>query len=30
MWVRVSDLEPGENALIEQVALPEVERQLLI
>lgn len=30
MRVRLSDLEPGENAVIEQVALPEEERQLLI
>lgn len=30
MRVRLSDLEPGETAVIEDVALPEEERQLLI
>lgn len=29
MRIRLSDLEPGENALIEEVALSESERQLL-
>lgn len=29
MHIRLSDLEPGENVVIEEVALPEPERQLL-
>jgi len=30
MRIRLSELEPGEAAVIEDVALPETERQLLI
>jgi len=30
MRVRISELKPGETAVIEDVALPESERQLLI
>jgi len=30
MRVRLSDLEPGEAAVIEEVALPELEQQVLI
>ncbi len=30
MRVRLSDLEPGETAVIEDVAMPEAERQLLM
>jgi len=30
MQVRLSDLKPGETAVIEEVALPESERQLLM
>ena len=30
MRIRLSELEPGEAAVIEHVALPETERQLLI
>ena len=30
MQVRLSDLKPGEIAVIEEVALPESERQLLM
>jgi ferrous iron transport protein A len=30
MRIRLSDLELGETAVIEEVALPEVERQLLM
>jgi len=30
MQVRLSDLKPGETAVIEEVALPEPERQLLM
>jgi len=30
MRIRISELEPGETAVIEEVALPESERQLLI
>lgn len=30
MRLRLSDLEPGETAIIEDVALPEAEQQLLI
>jgi Fe2+ transport system protein FeoA len=30
MRVRLSDLEPGETAVIEDVTLPEAEQQLLI
>ena len=30
MRVRLSDLQPGETAVIENVALPEAEQQLLV
>jgi Fe2+ transport system protein FeoA len=30
MRVRLSDLEPGETAVVEEVALPEPEQQLLM
>ena len=30
MRVRLSDLEPGQTAIVEEVALPETERQLLM